>query len=170
MIDDWEYGLGDDVEALPEDPRGYGPREIGGPERDKLKAILSAFGFEWVTPRTILDVNVIENGGRRRVTFGGKPVRVVALDVVLQGMPAHEPAEEATPEALQPLAGDGEAIPLELIPEDETPTGEIPALGQPAAPVDEPQPGPPSDQPSSVDSPVSTGPQTPAEPAKPEGD
>jgi hypothetical protein len=102
-IEDREYGMGADTVDLPEDVKGYGPREISGIEFSNLSAKLSAFGFELVTTKTVLDVYAIEGNNRRRLMFAGGPVRVIALEAVLQAMPAPRPK----PEAPQPPADTG---------------------------------------------------------------
>jgi hypothetical protein len=136
-IDDREYGLGDDVVLLPDDPNGYGPRAMTLDETARLILVLEGLGYEAMRSPRVHRVYVIENGGRRVVTLDGVP-----LDVYYYGRPA-EPAP-----AENPIDGPNPAdeAPVELVPLEDAPTDPVvvPALVEPEIPAAAPiEPGAP---------------------------
>jgi hypothetical protein len=137
-IDDREYGLGDDVVLLPDDPNGYGPRAMTLDETAKLILVLEGLGYEAMRLPRVHRVYVIENGGRRVVTLDGVPLDVYYYGRPAEPAPAENPIDEPNP---------ADEAPVELVPLEECglglgdaptdPVG-VPALVEPEVPAAEP--------------------------------
>jgi len=145
-IDEREYGLGADVESLPEDPQGLGPRAATEVEAAKLLARLGAFGFESVRSPNVHRVYVLEGGGRRVLTIAGVPLDVfsrgrnVVPEPVIRGWDFGLPpvAPEPAPENPIDEPNPADESPVELVPLEDAPTDPVgvPALIEPEIPAD----------------------------------
>jgi hypothetical protein len=126
-FDGKEYGLGSDVAALPDDPKGFGPRAAKPEEAATLVDLLTASGYTPVRSDRVHRVYVIEDGSRRVLTFGGSPLDVFDYGSPAEPTPAENPIDEPNP---------ADEAPVELVPLEDAPTDPV---GVPAL-VEEPAP------------------------------
>jgi hypothetical protein len=130
-FDGKEYGLGSDVAALPDDPKGHGPRAATPEETASLIELLTAAGYAPVRSDRVHRVYVIEDGGRRVMTFCGRPLDVFDYGRPEEQAPAENPIDEPNP---------ADEAPVELVPLEDAPTDPVgvPALVEPEIPAESP--------------------------------
>lgn len=87
------FGLGEDIELLPLDPKGFGVRNAPPEEAAAVLEQLEAFGFRRITSPMVFNVYFIEDGTRRHLVIDGEAVRVFPTAGPVLPQPEDPPAD-----------------------------------------------------------------------------